>query len=116
MRASAGKSSLLTLTIKDKPSLYMSYMPFVKNGGLFVQTNSPYKLGDEVFMLIDLMDEGEKIPIAGTVIWLTPRQAQGKRAAGIGVKFSEHDKGQTQKKIETYLAGTLQSDNHTHTM
>jgi len=82
-------------------------MPFVKNGGLFIPTNSNYRLGDEVFMLLNLMGEDEKLPVAGRVIWVTPKGAQGnqgKRTAGIGVQFSEQDRGQTQKKIETYLA------------
>ena len=45
--------------------------------------------------------------VAGDVIWLTPKGAQGKRTAGIGVYFSNHDGGTTQKKIENYLAGAL---------
>jgi type IV pilus assembly protein PilZ len=58
-------------------------------------------------MLLNLMGEDEKLPVAGRVIWLTPKGAQGKRTAGIGVQFSDQDRGQTQKKIETYLAGAL---------
>jgi Tfp pilus assembly protein PilZ len=73
---------LLTLTIKDKSALYLAYMPFVKNGGLFIPTNSNYRLGDEVFMLLNLMGEEEKLPVAGRVIWMTPKGAQGKRTAG----------------------------------
>ncbi|MFN2350226.1 MAG: pilus assembly protein PilZ, partial [Thioalkalivibrio sp.] len=38
---------ILSLAIKDKNSLYAAYMPFVKNGGLFIPTQKPYKLGDE---------------------------------------------------------------------
>lgn len=110
------KPGLLTLTIKDKSALYLAYMPFVQNGGLFIPTNSSYQLGDEVFMLLSLMGEEEKIPVAGRVIWITPKGAQGKRAAGIGVQFSEQDQGNTQKKIETYLAGALDGDKATHTI
>ena len=61
------KPGLLTLTIKDKSALYLAYMPFIKNGGLFIPTNSSYKLGDEVFMLLNVMGEEEKIPVAGRV-------------------------------------------------
>ena len=100
----------LTLTIKDKSALYLAYMPYVINGGLFIPTNSSYRLGDEVFMLLNLMGEDEKIPVAGKVIWMTPKDAQGKRTAGIGVQFSEQDQGNTQKKIENYLAGALGGD------
>ena len=110
------KPGLLTLTIKDKSALYLAYMPFVVNGGLFIPTNSSYRLGDEVFMLLNLMGEEEKIPVAGTVIWMTPKGAQGKRTAGIGVQFSELYKGQTRNKIENHLAAALKSERQTHTM
>src|SRR5262245_5197084 len=60
-RAVVSKPGLLTLTIKDKSALYLAYMPFIKNGGLFIPTNSSYKLGDEVFMLLNVMGEEEKI-------------------------------------------------------
>jgi type IV pilus assembly protein PilZ len=92
------KPGLLTLTIKDKSALYLAYMPFVQNGGLFIPTNSNYRLGDEVFMLLNLMGEDEKLPVAGRVIWVTPKGAQGKRTAGIGVQFSEQDRGQTRRR------------------
>ena len=95
MRSPSNKPGLLTLTIKDKSALYLAYMPFVKNGGLFIPTNSNYRLGDEVFMLLNLMGEEEKLPVAGRVIWMTPKGAQGKRTAGIGVQFSDQDRAAT---------------------
>ncbi len=107
------RQGILSLTIKDKSALYAA---FVKNGGLFIPTNKTYQLGDEVFMLLTLMDESEKIPVAGKIIWITPKGAQGARAAGIGVQFSDSDGGAAQKKIETYLAGALTADRPTHTM
>lgn len=112
----APKQGILSLTIRDKSALYAAYMPFVKNGGLFIPTSKPYRLGDEVFMLLTLMDEKERLPIAGRIIWLTPKGAQGNRTAGVGVQFSELDKGQTRHKIENYLAAALKSERQTHTM
>ncbi len=109
------RNGILSLTIKDKNVLYAAYMPFVRNGGMFIPTNKSYKLGDEVFMLLSLMEETEKIPVAGKVVWVTPKGAQGNRAAGIGVQFSDQDNTAI-NKIETYLAGMLSSDKPTHTM
>lgn len=109
------RNGILSLTIKDKAVLYAAYMPYVRNGGLFIPTNKNYRLGDEVFMLLNLMDEPEKIPVAGKVVWITPKGAQGNRAAGVGVQFSDQD-DTAAKKIETYLAGSLESDRPTHTM
>lgn len=117
MQALGGaRNGILSLTIKDKAVLYAAYMPFVKNGGLFIPTNKPYKLGDEVFMLLTLMEETEKLPVAGKIVWVTPPGAQGNKAAGIGVQFSDQDNGQTRNKIEGYLAGALSADRPTHTM
>ncbi|MGX1176109.1 MULTISPECIES: PilZ domain-containing protein [Pseudomonas] len=109
------RNGILSLTIKDKSVLYAAYMPFIKNGGLFIPTNKNYRLGDEVFMLLSLMDEAEKIPVAGKVIWLTPKGAQGNRAAGVGVQFNDGDNA-ARNQIETHLAGSLKSDRPTHTM
>lgn len=111
----SARNGILSLTIRDKAVLYAAYMPFVKNGGLFIPTSKSYNLGDEVFMLLSLMDEPEKIPVAGKVVWITPRGAQGNRTAGIGVQFSGEDDAAS-KKIETYLAGALESERPTHTM
>lgn len=110
------RQGILSLTIKDKNALYAAYMPFVNNGGLFIPTNKKYKLGDEVFMLLTLMEESERIPVAGKIVWITPIGAEGNRAAGIGVQFSAQDDGMARTKIETYLAGALKSDRPTHTM
>jgi len=110
------RQGILSLTIRDKSALYAAYMPFVKNGGLFIPTNKTYNLGDEVFMLLTLMDSKEKLPVAGKVVWITPRGSQGNKTAGIGVQFSQLDKGATKNKIENQLAGALKSDRATHTM
>ncbi len=109
------RQGILALTIKDKAVLYAAYMPFLKNGGLFIPTNKQYRIGDEVFMLLSLMDEPEKIPIAGRIIWITPEGSQGNRQAGIGVQFSEQDAA-ANVKIENYLGGALKSDRATHTL
>lgn len=109
------KQGVLSLTIKDRAVLYAAYMPFIQNGGLFVPTNKQYSLGDEVFILLSLMDEAEKIPITGQVVWITPKGAQGNRQAGIGVQFSEQDFAAA-TKIEEHLGSALSSDRPTHTM
>jgi type IV pilus assembly protein PilZ len=109
------KQGILSLTIKDRTVLYAAYMPFLRNGGLFIPTNKRFMLGEEVFVLLALMDEAEKIPITGTVVWVTPKGAQGNRQAGIGVQFSEADFAAA-TKIEEHLGTGLVSDRPTHTM
>lgn len=109
------RSGMLTLTMKDKAVLYSAYMPFVQGGGIFIATNRKFKLGDEVFLVLTLMDEPEKIPVAGKIVWVTPKGAQGNRASGIGIQFDKKS-SLAKDKIETYLAGSLSSDKPTNTM
>ncbi|MEO6696889.1 MAG: PilZ domain-containing protein [Gammaproteobacteria bacterium] len=110
------RQGIVSVSLKDKAALYSAYMPFVKHGGLFIATNKAYQLGDEIFLLLSLMNEPEKFPIAGRVIWITPKGAQGGRQAGIGVQFSDLDGGAARNKIEGYLAGMLQGERETLTM
>ncbi len=115
--AGAPKQGILPLAIKDKGALYGAYMPFVRGGGLFVPTTKPYALGDEVFLLLSLMDEKDRLGVPGKVAWITPSGAQGNRAAGIGVQFNESAEGEAARtKIESILAGILGQERPTNTM
>jgi len=112
------RKGILSLKISDQNMLYHSYMPFLKNGGLFIPTNKEYQMGEEVFILLNLMDEPEKIPVAGIITWVTPTGAQGNQASGIGVHFSDMDGSASlvRGKIENYLVDKLKSDKATYTM
>lgn len=112
------KKGILSLKISDENMLYQAYMPFLKSGGIFIPTNKIYSIGEEVFLLLTLMKEADRIPVAGTVVWLTPKGAQGNHAAGIGVHFSDVDGAgvAVKSKIENYLADRLKSEKPTHTM
>ncbi len=110
------KQGILSLAIRDKNALYTAYMPFIKNGGLFIPTTKSYQLGEEVFMLLTLVDNKAKLPVAGKVVWITPKGSQGNKTAGIGLQFSELDNGATKSKIENQLVGALQSGRPTHTI
>ncbi len=111
------KQGILTLAIKDRNALYQAYMSFVKGGGLFVPTNKRYSLGDEVFLMLTLPEDSERLAVAGRVVWITPTAAQGNRTAGIGVQFSEGADGEAARtRIESILAALLGSDKPTQTM
>lgn len=113
----APRQGILSLAIKDKGALFNAYMPFVKGGGLFVPTAKRYNPGDEVFILLSLMDEKDRLPVAGKVVWITPPGAQGGRTAGIGVQFNDSSDGEAARtKIESILAGILGQERPTHTM
>ena len=111
------RPGVLSLSIKEKSALFAAYMPFVKGGGLFIPTNKSYKMGEDVFMLLSLMEETAKLPVSGKVVWVTPQGAHGGRTQGVGVQFAFNESGKAaQNKIEGLLGGSLKSVRPTHTM
>lgn len=117
LAAQAPRPSVLSLAIKEKAALYAAYMPFLKNGGIFVPTAKPYKIGDEIYLILSLMDDPNKYPIAGKVAWITPSGANNNKAQGIGVHFPPDETGQRAKtRIEEILGAALRSSRATHTL
>ncbi|TFW28967.1 PilZ domain-containing protein [Massilia horti] len=111
------RPSVLSLAIKEKAALYAAYMPFLKHGGMFVPTTKPYKIGDEIYLILSLMDDPNKYPIAGKVVWITPAGANNNKAQGIGVHFPADETGQRAKlRIEEILGAALRSSRATHTL
>jgi type IV pilus assembly protein PilZ len=113
----AGRAGMLSLSIKERAALYAAYMPFLKNGGLFIPTSRLHQMGDQVYMLLSLMDDPAKLPLSGKVVWITPAGAQGNRQQGIGVQFDNSDSSTiVRNKIESILGNAMKATRQTHTM
>lgn len=113
----ASRPGVLSLNIREKSALYAAYMPSLKGGGIFIPTNKSYRIGDDVFMLLSLLGDPNKLPVAGHVVWITPAGTQGNKVQGIGVQFNTDDSGAAARiKIEGLLGGYLHSSRPTHTM
>lgn len=113
----AGRAGMLSLSIKERTALFSAYMPFLKHGGLFIPTARLHQMGDQVYMLISLMDDPAKLPISGRVAWITPAGAQGNRQQGVGVQFDDNDASKiVRNKIEGILGNALKATRPTHTM
>lgn len=114
--AKGGRPSVLSLNIKERSALYAAYMPHLKRGGIFIPTSRPYRVGDEVFLLLSIPQDPNKIPVAGQVVWVTPANNQGNKTAGVGVQFSDDESGlAARRRIEAMLGGSLESSKATHT-
>ncbi len=111
------RAGMLSLSIKEKTALYAAYMPFLRNGGLFIPTSRLHQIGDQVYMLLSLMDDPAKLPLSGKVVWITPAGAQGSRQQGIGVQFdSSESSNAVRNKIESILGNAMKATRQTHTM
>src|SRR3954462_10193479 len=115
--AATARPGVLSLNIREKAALYAAYMPFLRGGGIFIPTSRQYTLGEEVFMLLSLMDDPNRLAVQGKVVWLTPEGVQGNRTQGIGVQFTQDEIGATARTtIEKILGETLALSRPTHTM
>lgn len=92
-------------------------MPYLNGGGIFFPTNRPYRIGEEVLMLLSLPEETKKFPVVGHVVWITPEGTQSNKPQGVGIQFKQNQNGiAVREKIEELLAGSLMSIRPTHTM
>jgi type IV pilus assembly protein PilZ len=92
-------------------------MPFLNHGGLFIPTARLHQMGDQVYMLLSLMEDPAKLPISGRVVWITPSGAQGNRQQGIGVQFDDNEASMiVRTKIEGILGNAMKATRPTHTM
>ncbi|MBC3906055.1 MAG: PilZ domain-containing protein [Undibacterium umbellatum] len=114
---SPNRPSVLSLAIKEKAALFAAYMPFLKNGGIFVPTNKTYRLGEEIYLILTLLDDPNKYPIAGKVAWITPAGAGNNKSQGIGVHFPEDESGtRIRLRVEELLGAAVRSSRATHTI
>jgi type IV pilus assembly protein PilZ len=115
--AAGGRPAVLSLSIKEKAALYAAYMPYLKNGGIFVPTNRSYNIGDEVYLILTLLDDPTRLPVAGKVVWISPSGGGASKTPGIGVHFPADESGiMARRRIEDALGAALRSSRPTHTI
>jgi type IV pilus assembly protein PilZ len=111
------KRKVLSVTINNKAILYAAYMPFLKRGGLFIPTSKYFAMGEEIVLVVTLINNDLKYTVNGKVVWITPQDSHSNKAAGIGIEFSDDPEGESlRKRIEEILGLMLQSKDPTHTM
>ncbi len=100
------------LNLKHIDTIASHYMPFIKNGGLFIPTHKSYSLGVKVTVSVTLLEQSSNSQVTGTVIWITPITAQGQQLHGIGIQFEPNDA--FKKQIDEILINRI-DDKPTHT-
>ena len=111
------RPGVFTLVIRSKAALYAAWIPLLRGGGIFLPSNRSHSLGEEVLILLTLLDDPNKIPLQGIVAWINPAHSTGNRPQGIGVQLSDGEGArELRKKVEGLLAGALQSSRPTHTI
>lgn len=111
------RPGVFTLVIRSKSALYAAWMPLLRHGGIFLPSNRSHALGEEVLILLTLLDDPNKMPLQGNIAWINPAHSAGNRPQGIGVQLHDSDVArELRRKVEGLLAGALQSARPTHTL
>lgn len=108
---------MMSVSLKDKPIAYYSYMPFLEHGGIFVPTNDEFKMGEEVLLVLELFDNPEKFFLRTRVVWINLSRTTNGQPQGVGLAFGDDETGiKCKNYIEGQLPGLLHTDRATYTM
>lgn len=110
------KLAVIPLRFANLDQVFKSFMPFLKNGGLFIPTKKEYEMGQEVYLIIKLPEIEEKFQVKGIVSWITPANSTGHNKQGIGVEFADGIGIALRHRIEGLLGDRLNSENLTYTV
>lgn len=106
---------IIQLEFVSERDLYLAYMPFLKNGGLFIRTTEHIDLGTEFKLIVTLPDSLEESEVEGKVVWVTPIGSQNGTPAGIGISFVK-DPDNIRIQIEKSITRLLNSSEPSFTM
>ena len=84
--ADSAPGRMMSVSLKDKPIAYYSYMPFLEHGGIFVPTNDEFKMGEEVLLVLELFDNPEKFFLRTRVVWINLSRTTNGQPQGVGLR------------------------------
>jgi len=105
---------MLHYEIKDPLELNLSYMPFIKNGGLFIPTQEIFALRELVTVELKLPGKKEALRVEGKVVWLIPNNALHHVLTGIGIEFVGDDVATVNRQIEAHLDTSIEVGGYAH--
>ena len=107
--------NIVKINIADRHELLRCYIKQFKFGGIFAKGRYNYTLGEEVFLLMTLVETEESFALNSTVGWVTPPTTAG-YPEGIGCQFN-NDKASiaARNRIELLLGSALNRDHDCYT-
>ena len=90
-------------------TFFTGFTENISEGGLFVATEAPFEIGDELEVVLSVMNK-EPAPYKVVVRWIRPPGAIGGLPAGMGVQFMNlpaDDMARLQEFIDSGVKDTL---------
>ena len=96
--------------LRSENTFFTGFSENISEGGLFIATEAPHEIGDELDVELTLMGGGHRIAQKVVVRWIRPAEAAGGLPAGMGVQFlglTEHEKAALQEFVDSRIKDTL---------
>ncbi|MBW1797204.1 MAG: TIGR02266 family protein [Deltaproteobacteria bacterium] len=104
-RAEPRVPKVLSLTYKERESFINAYTANASNGGLFVKTEKPLKVGFQFILKLQLPGVPNPLQIKSEVRWARPpEKGQPDQPAGMGIQFLEISENDTRVMKECLAA------------
>lgn len=104
------------LNIETKAQLKKYYMPFIKEGAIFIPTQDELELNTQIKLNLKIPGETETFLIEGPVVWINPAYAQSGRSQGVGIRFQNKEAKTVREKIEKSLVNLDSTGSHSETL
>ncbi len=96
--------------LRSENTFFTGFSENISEGGLFIATEAPHEIGDELDVELSLMGGGHRIAQKVVVRWIRPAEAAGGLPAGMGVQFlalTDHEKLALQEFVDSRIKDTL---------
>ena len=96
--------------LRSENTFFTGFSENISEGGLFIATEAPHEIGDELDVELSLMGGGNRIAQKVVVRWIRPAEAAGGLPAGMGVQFVElttHQQDALQEFVDSRIKDTL---------
>lgn len=106
------------ITIDDKKELYRCYLPFIKDGGIFIPFNNDVTAeniypGMSILVLLSVIEPRNRVTISGKVVWIQKSGA----VKGFGISLGSSTQAKSLKDyIEMTIADLAQKKEMTYTI
>lgn len=107
-------ANTLTYIINSQIELNLSYMPYIKGGGIFVPTTEEFQLGAIIKLNLQLPGETKPKEIEAEVVWITPKNALYQVYQGVGVQFRGEGVKSLLEEIKASLDDTMDVGGYTY--
>ena len=100
-------SAIIKVNYSSSGALKMDYAQNISRGGLFLATNNPFDLGQEIELHLRTPGKKEPVAVPGVVRWIGERGTPPTRGIGIQFKF---DQPQVKEQIDQMIEALDEPD------